>query len=83
LNIWYLNPYSIHLLGKFYVIGQKEPVEITDADQYMGNGMHFSWTCISYNRNVGTSLVTGGDGTGNHAIDKFTRFDSGATYSDE
>jgi hypothetical protein len=77
LNIRYLNPHSIHLLGKFYVIGQKEPVEITDADQYMGNGMHFSWTCISYNRNVGTSLVTGGDGTGNHAIDKFTRHESG------
>jgi hypothetical protein len=66
LNIRYLNPHSIHLTGAFYVVGQAEPVVITDAAQSMGRYITFSQVCNNYSEAAAPTLLTYGDGTGNH-----------------
>ena len=71
LNVRYLNPHAIHLLGTFYVIGQKEPIVINEMTQDMGH-YHISGTCnASYGwaDDAAMSLAAGGDGTGNHEYD--------------
>jgi len=38
LNVRYLNRHVIHLLGIFYVIGQNDPIVISETRQDMGAG---------------------------------------------
>lgn len=73
LNVKYLNPHAINLLGTFYVIGQKEPVVINEVTQDMGGSrMMLSGACndsYGWKGDVSRSLYTSGDGTGNHEYD--------------
>jgi hypothetical protein len=73
LNVRYLNQHGIHLLGKFYVIGQKEPIVINETTQDMGaRRMIFSGACNASYRwpdDVAMSWAASGDGSGNHEYD--------------
>lgn len=73
LNVRYVNRHAIHLLGTFYVIGQKDPVVINEMTQDMGGGhMVFSGACNAssgWGDDISMSLSTSGDGTGNHRYD--------------
>lgn len=73
LNVRYLNRHVIHLLGIFYVIGQNDPIVISETRQDMGAGRSiFSGACnasYGWGGDVAMSLSTSGDGTGNHEYD--------------
>ena len=71
LKVRYLNLHAIHLLGTFYVIGQKEPIVIKEMTQNMGH-YQISGACNAsdgWPDDVAMSLSAGGDGTGNHEYD--------------
>jgi hypothetical protein len=73
LNVRYINPHTIHVLGTFYVIGQKEPVVISEMRQDMGGGhIVVSGTCNAspdWDSDVFMWLTAFGDETGNHEHD--------------
>lgn len=69
LNLRYLNPHSIHLLGQFYVYGQNEPVVFTEEWQSLGKTLYFSGVCQSYSSDKAMMFFTSGDGSGSHEYD--------------
>jgi hypothetical protein len=73
LNVRYLNRKSIHLLGTFYVTGQKEPVVIKEMTQDMGGGRIVNSGACNTSYGWGDDAFyawnTSGDGTGNHEYD--------------
>lgn len=70
LTLKYLNPRMIHLLGTFYVVGQNEPIVITEDEQDMGGRrMVLSNLCNTYGEGMTVSISSGGDGSGNHEYD--------------
>jgi hypothetical protein len=66
LNIRYVNPHRIHLLGMFYVYGQDSPVVITENEQIMGAYGRVSSFCGQYAPGFKEALFASGDGSGNH-----------------
>ncbi len=71
LRVRYLNPHAIYMTGTFYVVGQNEPVVISEDKQDMGGGrLVLSGACSTpLTGDISMSISTSGDGSGNHEYD--------------